>query len=61
MCHFLALAEQPEMMHKNFMHRHLRIFVVRCSRMKFYAGRRGISPPVACGDSPLLLEGGLCF
>ena len=35
MCHFLAPAEQPEMMHKNFMHRHLRIFVVRCSRMKF--------------------------
>ncbi len=26
-----------EMMHKNFMHRHLRIFVVQCSRMKFYA------------------------
>ena len=24
------------MMRKNFMHRHLRIFVVRCSRMKFY-------------------------
>ena len=24
------------MMHKNFMHRHLRIFVVQCSRMKFY-------------------------
>ena len=41
MCHFLTPAEQPEMMHKNFMHRHLRIFVVRCSRMKFYAGRRG--------------------
>ena len=27
------------MMHKNFMHRHLRIFVVQCSRMKFYASR----------------------
>ena len=37
MCHFLAPAGQPEMMHKNFMHRHLRIFVVRCSCMKFYA------------------------
>ena len=36
MCHFLAPAGQPEMMHKNFMHRYLRIFVVRCSRMKFY-------------------------
>ena len=35
MCHFLAPAGQPEMMHKNFMHRHLRIFVVQCSRMKF--------------------------
>ena len=39
MCHFLAPAGQPEMMHKNFMHRHLRIFVVRCSRMKFYVAR----------------------
>ena len=36
MCHFLAPAGQPEMMHKNFMHRHLRIFVVRYSCMKFY-------------------------
>ncbi len=36
MCHFLAPAGQPEMMHKNFMHWHLRIFVVQCSRMKFY-------------------------
>ena len=35
MCHFLAPAGQPEMMHKNFMRWHLRIFVVRCSRMKF--------------------------
>ena len=25
------------MMHKNFMRRHLRIFVVRCSGMKFFA------------------------
>ena len=39
MCHFLAPAGQPEMMHKNFMYRHLRIFVVQCSRMKFYASR----------------------
>ncbi len=37
MCHFLAPAGQPEMMHKNFMHRHLRIFVLRCSCMKFNA------------------------
>ena len=37
MCHFLAPARKPEMMHKNFMHRYLRIFVVRCSCMKFYA------------------------
>ena len=36
MCHFLAPAGQPEMMHKNFMHHHLRIFVVRCLCMKFY-------------------------
>ena len=35
MCHFLAPAGQPEMMPKNFMRWHLRIFVVRCSRMKF--------------------------
>ena len=37
MCHFLAPVEQPEMMHKNFMHRHLRIFAVRRACMKFYA------------------------
>lgn len=37
MCHFLAPAGQPEMMHKNFMRQHLRIFVVQCSCMKFYA------------------------
>ena len=37
--HFLAPAEQPEMMHKNFMHQLLRIFVVQCSCMKFLAGR----------------------
>ena len=36
-CNFLAPAGQPEMMHKNFMHRHLRIFVVRYSCMKVYA------------------------
>ena len=29
MCHFLAPAGQPEMMHENFMHWHLCIFVVR--------------------------------
>ena len=37
MCHFLAPAGQPEMMHKNFMRRHLRISVARCSGMKFFA------------------------
>ncbi len=37
MCHFLAPAGHPEMMHKNFMHRHFRIFVVQRSCMKFYA------------------------
>ena len=37
MCHFLAPTGQPEMMHKNFMQRHLRLFVVQCSCMKFYA------------------------
>ena len=37
MCHFLAPVGQPEMMHKNFMRRHLRISVVRCSGMKFFA------------------------
>ena len=36
MCHFLVPAGQPKMMHKNFMHRHLRIFLVRRSGMKFY-------------------------
>ena len=44
MCHFLAPAGQPEMMHKNFMHRHLRIFVVQCSRMKFYTQKKGVLP-----------------
>ena len=37
MCHFLAPAGQPEMMHKNFMHRHLRLFTVQHVRMEFYA------------------------
>ena len=37
MCHFLAPAGQPEMMHKHFMHRNLSIFVVQCLCMKFYA------------------------
>ena len=37
MCHFLAPAGQPEMMHKNFMLMSLRIFVVQCSCMKFRA------------------------
>ena len=37
MCHFLAPAGHPEMMHKNFMHRHLRFFVVQHACMKFYA------------------------
>ena len=29
MYYFLAPAGQPEMMHKNFMHQHLHVFVVR--------------------------------
>ena len=37
MYHFLAPVGQPEMMHKNFMRRHLRISVARCSGMKFFA------------------------
>ena len=36
MCHFLAPVGQPGMMHKNFMRRHLRISVARCSGMKFF-------------------------
>ena len=36
MCHFLVPAGQPKMMYKNFMHRHLHIFLVRRSGMKFY-------------------------
>ena len=36
MCHFLVPAGQPKKKHKNFMHRHLRIFLVRRSGMKFY-------------------------
>ena len=37
MCHFHASAGQPEMMHKNFMHRHLRRFPVQHACMEFYA------------------------
>ena len=37
MCHFLAPAGQPEMMHENFMHWHLCMFAVHGSCMKFYA------------------------
>jgi hypothetical protein len=48
MCHFLAPAGQPEMMHKNFMHRHLRIFVVQCSRMKFYTTKSRLPETAAC-------------
>ena len=40
MCYFLAPAGQPEMMHKNFMHRHLHIFVMQRSCMKFCAEKR---------------------
>ena len=36
MCHFLIPAGQPKKKHKNFMHRHLRNFLVRRSGMKFY-------------------------
>ena len=31
MCQFPAPAGRPEMLHKNFMHRHLRIFEVQCT------------------------------
>ena len=37
MCHFLAPAGHPEMMHENFMHWHLCMFAMHCSCMKFYA------------------------
>ena len=37
--HFLAPTLQPEMMHKNFMHQHLRIFTVQRTCMKFYCLR----------------------
>ena len=33
----VAPAGQPEMMHENFTHWHLCMFVVHCSCMKFYA------------------------
>ena len=56
MCHFLALAGQPEMMHKNFMHQHLRIFVVQRSCMKFYACSSQ-SPGYSAG---VKLVGSLC-
>ena len=36
MRHFLAPAGQLEMLRENFMHWHLRVFVVRRSCMKFY-------------------------
>ncbi len=35
--HFLTPMGQPEMIHKNFTHRHLRIFVTQRSCMKLYA------------------------
>ena len=37
MCYFSAPAGQPEIMHKNFMHQHLHVFVGRYSCMKFRA------------------------
>ena len=49
MCHFLAPVGQPEMMHKNFMRRHLRISVVRCSGMKFFAHFQLNTPQKAAG------------
>ena len=48
MCYFSAPAGQPEMMHKNFMHQHLRIFVVQCSRMKFYTTKSRLPETAAC-------------
>lgn len=37
MCYSSAPAGQPKMMHKNFMHQHLHVFVGRYSCMKFRA------------------------
>ena len=48
MYHFLAPAGQPEIMNKNFMHRHLRIFVVQCARMKFYTTKSRLPETAAC-------------
>ena len=63
MCHFLAPAGQPGMMHENFMHWHLCMFAVRCSCMQFYAQkytpffrffrRTGVLLNQACGQSAL--------
>jgi len=51
MCHFLAPAGQPEMMHKNFMLWPLRIFVVQRSCMKFYT-HRPCKQPVGISKIP---------
>ena len=57
MCHFLAPAGQPEMMHKNFMRRHLRISVARCSGMKFFAHFQLNTPQI----KPLVSQTGLQY
>ena len=63
MCHFLAPAGQPGMMHENFMHWHLCMFAVRCSCMQFFrkniprssafSEERGVLLNQACGQSAL--------
>ena len=45
MCHFLAPVGQPEMMHKNFMHRRVCLFswcAAQC--MNFYTQKKGVLP-----------------
>ena len=45
MCHFLAPVGQPEMMHKNFMHRRVCLFswcTAQC--MNFYTQKKGVLP-----------------
>ena len=63
MCHFLAPAGQPEMMHENFMHWHL--CMLRCAahacsfmrknipRSSAFSEERGVLLNQACGQSAL--------
>ena len=48
MCHFLAPAGQPEMMHENFMHWHLCIFVVRMLMHEVLYPETGIDREISC-------------